>query len=251
MNPNVTPYWRQHNMLNDVKEEMPIYKFMPLEFTLAMVRNKQLTINRINSWPDVYENYMLKQYYTLQDGTPVDVINQADGIYGQCWTCQSESDAMWRIYSPKFDTIRIKTTVEKLYDVLYQSDHNMADTYIGKVQYELQTDIDRNVQSLSPIDPNDFLKEVIKGAFVKRKEFEHEKEVRIVRMLDSEQTRGSGPLMQFPIPADFIDEFCIDPRADTAIVSELTSKMTTIGIPTNKIFQSQLYQFNSHHIVLK
>lgn len=251
MNPNVTPYWRQHNMLNGVKDEMPIYKFMPLQYTLAMAQNNLLTINRINSWPDVYENYMLKQSYTLEDGTPIDVINQADGIYGQCWTFLPESDAMWRIYSPKLDTIRIKTTVKKLYDALYLSDHNMADTYIGKVRYEIQTKIDRNVQLLSPIDPSDFLKEVIKGAFVKRKEFEHEKEVRIVRMLDSEQMRHSGPLIQFPIPAHFIDEFCIDPRADAAKVSELTNKMTSIGIPANKICQSQLYQFNSHHMMLK
>ena len=188
-------------MLNGVEDEMPIYKFMPLRYTLAMVQNRLLTINRISSWPDVYENYMLKQNYYLQNGIPIDVVNQAAGIYGQCWTYLPESDAMWRIYSPTLDTIRIKTTVEKLYDALYQNDHNMADTYIGLVRYELQADIDRKVQLLSPIDSGDFLREVIKGAFVKRMEFEHEKEVRIVRMLDSQQTLLSGAILQFPIPA--------------------------------------------------
>lgn len=238
-------------MLNGVEDEMPIYKFMPLRYTLAMVQNRLLTINRISSWPDVYENYMLKQNYYLQNGIPIDVINQAAGIYGQCWTYLPESDAMWRIYSPTLDTIRIKTTVEKLYDALYQNDHNMADTYIGLVRYELQADIDRKVQLLSPIDSGDFLREVIKGAFVKRMEFEHEKEVRIVRMLDSQQTLLSGAILQFPIPADFIDEFCIDPRADAAQEANLTSQLTSIGIPANKICKSQLYQFNSHQMVLK
>ena len=251
MNPNVTSYWRQHNMLNGVEDEMPIYKFMPLKYTLAMVRNNLLTINRISSWPDVYENYMLKQECYLQDGTPIDVINQTAGIYGQCWTYLPESDAMWRIYSPSMDTIRIKTTVEKLYDALYQNDHNMADTYIGLVRYERQTDIDRNVQSLSPIDSGVFLKEVVKGAFVKRMEFEHEKEVRIVRMLDSQQTLLSGAFLHFPIPADFIEEFCIDPRADDAMVANLTNQLTSIGIPASMICKSQLYQFNSHQMVFK
>lgn len=249
MNPNVTQYWRQHNMLNGITDELQIYKFMPLKYTLSMVQNNQLTINRISSWSDVYENYMLKQDYSLQDGTPIDVINQTAGIYGQCWTYLPESDAMWRIYSPSFDTIRIKTTVEKLYDALYQTDYNMADTYIGLVKYELQVDIDNNVRSLSPISSNDFLKEVIKGAFVKRMEFEHEKEVRIVRMLDSQKTLLSGAILQFPIPADFIDEFCIDPRADDDLVADLTSQLTSLGIPANKICKSQLYQFNSHHMV--
>lgn len=251
MNANVTPYWRQHNMLNGVDEKLPIYKFMPLQYTLAMAQNNLLTINRISSWPDVYENYMLKQDYSLQDGTIVDVINQAEGIYGQCWTYLPESDAMWRIYSPNLDTIRIKTTVGKLYDALYQTDNNMADTYIGLVQYELQTDIDNNVQTLSPIGIGDFLKEVIKGAFVKRKEFEHEKEVRIVRMLDTQQTFLSGAYLQFPIPSDFIEEFTIDPRADDALVANLTNQLTSIGIPANKICKSQLYQFKSHQLVLK
>lgn len=53
MNPNVTPYWRQHNMLNDITDNLPIYKYMPLQFTLAMVQYNLLTINRISSWPDV------------------------------------------------------------------------------------------------------------------------------------------------------------------------------------------------------
>lgn len=249
MNPNVTPYWRQHNMLNDITDNLPIYKYMPLQFTLAMVQNNLLTINRISSWPDVYENYMLKQNYYLNDGTPIDVINQADGIYGQCWTYLTESDAMWRIYSQNMDTIRIKTTVEKLYDALYQSDNNMADTYVGLVKYESQNDIDSNVQGLSPLDPGDFLKEVINGAFVKRQEFSHEREVRIVRMLDSQQTLLSGALLQFPIPADFIEEFCIDPRADANLVANLTNQLISVGVPANKICQSQLYRFNSHHMI--
>lgn len=49
MKQNVTHYWRQNNMLNGVVDEMPIYKYMPLEYTLAMTQNNLLTINRINS----------------------------------------------------------------------------------------------------------------------------------------------------------------------------------------------------------
>lgn len=237
-------------MLNEVTDDMPIYKYMPLQYTLLMAQKNLLTINRISSWPDVYENYMLKHEYSLADGRLVDVINQADGIYGQCWTYLPESDAMWRIYSPDLKTIRIKTTVEKLYDALYQTDHNMADTYIGLVKYESQNDIDNYVQQLSPLASGDFLREVINGAFVKRKEFEHEKEVRIVRMLDTQQTFRSGALLQFPIPADFIDEYCIDPRADANLVASLTNQLTSIGIPLNKIVHSELYHFNTHKMVL-
>ncbi len=248
MNPNITRYWRQHNMLNGVADDLSIYKYMPLNYVLSMVQHNLLTINRISSWPDVYENFILKQVYSLHDGTPIDVINQADGIFGQCWTYLPESDAMWRIYSPDKMTVRIKTTVEKLYDALYQTDHNMADTYVGIVRYENQNNIDNYVKSLSPLSPNDFLKEVVKGAFVKRDEFNHEKEVRIVRILDSAKTILSGPFLQFPIPVDFIDEFCIDPRADSAIEANISSQLTALGVPNGKITKSHLYQFNANNL---
>ena len=70
-------------------------------------------------------------------------------------------------------------------------------------------------------------------------------------MLDTQQTFLSGAYLQFPIPSDFIEEFTIDPRADDALVANLTNQLTSIGIPANKICKSQLYQFKSHQLVLK
>ena len=249
MNPNITPYWRQNNMYNGIEENAPIYKFMPLNYVLLMVQNNLLTINRISSWPDVYENYMLKQQYQLQDGTPVGVVHQTDGVYGQCWTLCPETDAMWRIYSPNMDAVRIRTTVSKLYDALYLSDHNMADTFIGKVRYRPQADIENEVQSLSPLSPGQFIKEVARRAFDKRLEFSHEDEVRIVKILDSAAAAASNALIQFPIGADFIEEFCIDPRADTALASNIQNSLMGIGVQAGLIVQSPLYQFTAHQIV--
>lgn len=39
-------------------------------------------------------------------------------FYGQCWTLKSTSDAMWRIYSPKKDAVRVRTTIRKLAESL-------------------------------------------------------------------------------------------------------------------------------------
>lgn len=238
-------------MLNGVADDLTIYKYMPLKYILLMVQKNLLTINRISSWPDVYENYILKQVYSLQDGTPIDVVNQADGVFGQCWTYLPESDAMWRIYSPTLDTVRIKTTVEKLYDALYQTDKNMADTYVGLVQYKSQAAIDSHVKRLGSLDSQNFLKEVVNGAFIKRNEFDHEKEVRIVRILDSEHIFLSGSLLQFPIPIDFIEEFCIDPRANPDLEAGIVNQLIAAGAPSDKIVKSQLYHFNAYKMILK
>lgn len=251
MNPHITPYWYKKNLLNGIDLTAPIYKYLPIQYVLSMIQNQKLAINRISKWDDVYENYILKQNYTLSNGTPIDVINQANGVFGQCWTTCPETDAMWRIYSPepKYNAIRIKTTAEKLYDTLYQSDNNMADTYIGLVQYKAQKDIETDVLSLSPLDVRDFLSVVVKGSFIKRTEFSHEQEVRIVRILDSEQSTKAGELLYFPINSQFIEELCIDPRADNRITQQLTNDLMKAGASQNIITKSSLYQFNANSIV--
>lgn len=251
MNTNINPYFYYNNMLNGIDENAPIYKFMPLQYTLFMANNNLLTINRVSTWQDVYENYILKQEYQLQDGTPVNVVNRTDGVYGQCWTLCPENDAMWRIYSPNKDAIRIKTTVRKLFDALYLTDQNMADTFIGKVEYQSQAQIDSYVQALSSVNPQQFIIEMKKGAFIKRQEFAHEQEVRIIKILDSEQTRTAQPKLQFSIPNDFIEEYCIDPRADAAQNAYLRDRLIAAGVNTHLITRSCLYDFQSHSIVFE
>lgn len=251
MNPNIDPYWRSNNMLNDVDEDTPIFKYMPINYAALMVRNHQLVMGRVSTWEDVYENYVLKQNYFMPDGTPVDVINQAAGIFGQCWTVKPDSDAMWRIYSPRKDAIRIRTTVGKLFDTLYLANNNMADTYIGKVLYQNQAQIDANIQQISPVSGQDFLHYMVRGAFIKRIEFDHEEEVRIVRILDSHDTLLAGNLLSFTIGQDFIEELCIDPRADAAEEQNYRAQLTAAGAPAAIVTKSQLYQFNSHQIFFR
>lgn len=253
MNPNVQqPYYRNLNMLNGVADPTPIYKFMPFRYALLMILKNTLTIGKIKEWPDVYENYVLKQkFYFQQTGEPLDVFNQADGIFGQCWSEVPESDAMWRIYSPDLDTIRIRTTVEKLYDTIYVNDQCMADTYIGRVEYKPQIDIDTDVQALSPLDFSNLILEIKNCAFVKRIEFDHEHEVRIVKILDSQHARNNGPLLTYPLVPGFIEELTIDPRASVGLVDQLRDLMVAVGANPNLINQSNLYQFTPHRILMQ
>ena len=80
MNPNVIPYWYKNNLLNGIDAATPIYKFMPLQYVLSMIQNQKLAIRRINEWKDVYENFILKQNYTLSDGTPIKMEKQAKNV---------------------------------------------------------------------------------------------------------------------------------------------------------------------------
>jgi hypothetical protein len=125
----------------------------------------------------------------------------------------------------------------------------MADTYIGLVQYKAQQDINADVLSLSPLDAGDFVTEVVNGTFIKRTEFSHEQEVRIVRILDSTQMNKVGNLLYFPINSQFIEELCIDPRADSKLTQQLTNDLINAGAPLDIITKSSLYQFSANNIV--
>lgn len=92
---------------------------------------------------------------------------------------------------------------------------------------------------------------MVMGAFVKRIEFNHEEEVRIVRIMDSHDTFLAGDLLYFNIGEDFIEELCIDPRVDNTTEQDIRTQLVAAGAPANIIVKSQLYSFISHRIIFQ
>jgi hypothetical protein len=88
---------------------------------------------------------------------------------------------------------------------------------------------------------------------MKRKEFIHENEVRIlvnIAVFDKGQRdqRIDGALYKIPINTnDFIDEICIDPRLCDAEAKVLKKKMKSLGY-SGAINQSELYKLRVTHI---
>lgn len=96
-------------------------------------------------------------------------------VYGQCWTKEMESDAMWRIYSYGKHSIQLQTTekrIEHLFDNMTEMRH-----IIEPIKYDIDPDddlthiqIQQLKKSLSTYEPY----------LHKRKAFKHEKEMRIL-----------------------------------------------------------------------
>ena len=53
-------------------------------------------------WDDPFENFFLQrtEVHDAESGTNIPLNNLAKDWYGQCWSLNPETDAMWRIYSP-------------------------------------------------------------------------------------------------------------------------------------------------------
>lgn len=117
---------------------------------------------RPSKWEDPFENFILR----------------ADSVYGQCWTLQRSSDAMWRIYSPKVDAVRIRSTARRLLESLNQirgsSGHREA--FIGRVRYLNNQRLMSYAKKIQRQGPAVLASTIL----VKCPAFKHEREVRLV-----------------------------------------------------------------------
>lgn len=240
--------------------DAPIYKYIPFKYLKLMIQNSSLYFGKVSSWEDVYENWFLKEQMVLPTGEKGDAMDLIPGVFGQSWTLQEESDAMWRIYS-KLDrtqhdylddtAVRIKTTARKLYNVIYANDEDFYTSYIGAVKYLSQDDFFKMQDSLSPLNPLDLSEVFVKSYFFKRAPFEHEKEVRPILIYSPKHENFGRDGVSFDIDFDnLIDEMVTDPRLTPDEYRTVRGQLIGLGAKSDKVRNSELYNIPPHIIHL-
>lgn len=247
----IDEFFKQQKVLNGLDLDKPIYKYIPLKYVLQMLKTKQLYMSKVKDWEDTYENFYLKQDFRVQ-GMMLRADHLANQVYGQSWTLQNESDAMWRIYSniKKINdvAIKVKTTSRKLFDAIYTDDACMATTSIGLVQYLYKNELNKWLKSLNLTGAQDFGKHVVPSMYMKRKPFAHEMEVRPIVFLDHD----AGPGLFYDIDPNLLfDEYVIDPRLDNATATKVMTKLLKAAGDPKKVKQSMLYTFTPNVITFK
>ncbi|MEW8687321.1 MAG: DUF2971 domain-containing protein [Candidatus Thiodiazotropha sp.] len=191
--------------------DKPVYRIITKERLIELFQKGKNTLVHPSKWDDPYENFILKSQVRMKSGE-VKAFDFHDNIYGQCWSRHKASDAMWRIYSPNKDGIRIKSTIRKLLSSLYFGNVNKPSMscVIGKVEYLTETKLNNYANS---IYVNGALSKdnLFRSLLVKRRAFKHENEVRLL-YFDLDYT-NAGKLFSFGIkPHELIDQIMIDPR---------------------------------------
>ena len=122
--------------LKDDDLDKQIYRIISFERLMELFVSGNNTLVKPSEWSDTFENFILKSKVRLQSGETIQY-NYFDRMYGQCWTLHSASDAMWQIYSPNKNNLRIRTTIRKLRDSLYEAHPSLPDVKccVGKVEY--------------------------------------------------------------------------------------------------------------------
>lgn len=244
-------YFDHHLMNMDIEElkTMRLYKFFSINALIPLLTNSKLYIDRVNTWEDVYENFFLKElFYSRSMNTYVGTDEIANAVFGQCWTYATETDAMWRIYSPNKTGIRIQTTTGKLFSTIFVDDTCIADTWLGKVEYNSEQAMNDFILKETETDSFSIWRDLMPySQFLKRTEFDHEKEFRIIKMLDSRTAANAKQYKRLAFSINdsdkFIDGYLLDPRLDDETYREQKQQLVNLGANPDKISQSSLYSF--------
>jgi hypothetical protein len=219
----------------DLNPETKLYRYVSLGAFLAFIETKRSTLTNVNSWDDKWE-VILSKIPTVDDQGRPDppLYSFHQEIFGQCWSLVEESDAMWRIYSPGRNGLRLQSTVAK-----FNLIGGMKRAHLGKVVYfETVKDL------LAKAKPR---RSSFHAALFKRVAFQHEQEVRLLthsQFLDHFEP-GSTQISLPVDPSIFIEGITIDPRAENWYVAAIRKYAERVGLPFTPV-KSALYETDPH-----
>jgi hypothetical protein len=215
-----------------------------------LITSNELVLVNPEMWDDPFENFFLKSNAIDEKGNTVDFSNLRKMWYGQCWTKNEDTDAMWRIYSPDKNRVRISTTARKLFDAIYNEKDKFASLkyFIGKVDYATKDELNEfmNKNSFWNIAIGGQNDGFAKLLCIKREAFEHENEIRIlVNENDEEKNKELNGLYKIEIDKNnLIDDICLDPRLTEEEYHKMESEIKNLFYSAPQIFQSDLYKFD-------
>lgn len=232
-------------LLGLTKSDMsrPIYRIVTLERLVELFTKNENVLVSPSKWEDTFENFILKSKVKLSTGE-IEDYGFHKTVFGQCWTLHNASDAMWRIYSPSNEGIRIKTTIGKLISSMYQAhpSHAKARCCIGKVDYVTKKKLTWHANNT--FDESGLaLDKMFKSLLLKRTAFEHENEVRLIYQHWGDDFLDHG-LYSYKIdPHKLVDEIMIDPRRSYSEFQTIKLIIERSTKYKGKIKRSLLYQF--------
>lgn len=226
--------------LTPQQQDAYVYRIIePMRLYELFEKNEGVLVHP-SSWDDPYENFILRSKVLDKSGK-VTIYSYHENMYGQCWTLNANSDAMWRIYSPDSRGIRIRTTVKKLLYSLYHGGVNRPDMFcvVGKVSYLRDKALRQFANS---IYKNGSLEKdsLFRSLLVKRTAFRHEKEIRLLYFDD--QRQADGRFLRYKLNAhNLIDQVMIDPRVSYAEFRKLKEEIQCRTEFKGLILRSRLY----------
>jgi hypothetical protein len=216
--------WQNYLNFDEPFLDKPVYRYMKLDKFFKLFDERQNVLCHPRKWDDPFENFILNAKVKGSDGRLQD-FGFLDHVYGQCWTVERRSDALWQIFCGKAQGVRVRTTLKKL-GATFSRNLSHAErhhAFIGKVEYLSDKKLFGTGRSIfmDRVDPE----RIARSLLMKRNAFRHEAEVRLVYRMTSGKPAEDG-LFAYPVdPHALIDQVMIDPRFQPAEASKLKRRI--------------------------
>ena len=226
----------------DVKEpdkDQRIWRYLTLPSFLYLLVEKKLHFSRLWEFEDGWEGRTSHAQANdlcaeMDDAQRLELLptllrmytNFAAGCAISCWhASNTESVAMWQLYTTGSDGVAISSTVGKLESCLDYKGIRDIHLHIGTVQY---IDHEANVSTERPPERVTALQSL----FQKSREYAHEREVRAVLILP--QNKPSSPKeTNIPLSSlSFIDQIIVSPTFPAWGLPTLQAVLSTLGVTT-------------------
>ena len=247
------------NVLNELSVTERIFRIIKIEHLEQMLNDNVSWFASPYKWPDQFDSLFLRSKAILSNGKdPVLIASHgySDNYFCQCWCKkEGESDAMWRIYSPSNENVMIVSTVDKVFDSIWNTEDEFIDinTFCGQVKYVRKWEIENKryyVDSIAnPMIPDSNGTNIAKSILVKLDAYKHEEEVRfIVRNETVKHVGNKGILLPHVKPIkDIIDMIIIDPRNKGDSIQKVQALTTKFNfnpvVKSSDLYSSPNLQF--------
>lgn len=227
--------------------DQPIYRIYPKNRFIDLLSTKTNVLVQPALWDDPMENFFLKSVVKTESGELVSLENIAAGWYGQCWTTKEESDAMWRIYSHDKNGVKVRTTIRKLFESLYDETDGFRKLkyFVGRVSYRSRIEIENFLSQIAFTDVavGGQADKFASTLCIKRPEFDHEQEVRLL-FQDTQKQHTGKKFIAFNLEHSLVfDEVVIDPRMTETEFDAIKAELIAKGCVAS-ITQSTLYKIS-------
>lgn len=228
-----------------VNPNRPIYRIIPLFHFIKNFKRKKSSLSKPKVWDDPNENYLLNNLFNINGEIAEFSDDIRDSIFGQCWSLEAESDALWRIYSPRKNGIRLKTTPKKLLKELAKNKNiNSPELkcFIGKIKYEKNDNLIPALKDNLLNDDSVLFRTdgsgLAKSLLYKMDCFKYEKEIRLIYCGCKNDKNNR---FYFDInPNELYDSLCFDPRLEQEKIKNIYRFLKRIGCQI-KLEYSKLY----------
>ena len=237
------------NVFCGITETTQIYRFFSRKRFFQLFEDRQNALVLPTKWNDPFENVFLRTEVRTKAGEKVK-LDFHDDVYGQCWTLECASDAMWRIYSPKQDAIRVRTTVGKLIESISAHNGDWAHTtcFIGRVNYLRENELSEFGKVVFSTGLSG--ETIARSLTVKHKAYKYENEVRLVYFEPNNTKHRCGVYKYNLNPLELIDQATVDGRVSDKNYQRIKAKiMRRTGLEAHQISHSRIYRLPEDFVV--